>query len=240
MIFNMTGGGGAELNFTVLGGTSAPANPKENTIWVNTDAEITSWGFLNAPNPSWEMGEGYVYLNAIVSPGGGNDFNILKKNGVWLKLLSASQQVNGVWLKKDVKIFQGGVWKDTRFYLFNHGEKSVGFTNGGNSIDRGATLAVGATSWEKLDGYFRCGPIDVTAFDVLNANIVEGIYGGNLWLGVSDKTSYEWDLDFIAVTSRNSAGEISLDVSSITGSHYIVISFIGEGAANVSEISLGY
>lgn len=39
------GGGGAELNFEVVGGTSAPASPKENTIWVNTDTEITSWVF---------------------------------------------------------------------------------------------------------------------------------------------------------------------------------------------------
>ena len=33
------------LNFEVVGGTSAPSNPKENTIWVNTDTEITGWDF---------------------------------------------------------------------------------------------------------------------------------------------------------------------------------------------------
>ncbi len=45
MIFNMSGGGGTGLNFTVVGGTAAPSNPKENTIWVDTDTEITSWDF---------------------------------------------------------------------------------------------------------------------------------------------------------------------------------------------------
>lgn len=38
-------GGGAGLNFKVVGGTTQPTNPKENTIWINTDAEITSWAF---------------------------------------------------------------------------------------------------------------------------------------------------------------------------------------------------
>lgn len=39
------GAGGTSLNFKVVGGTTAPVNPKENTIWVNTDVKITSWHF---------------------------------------------------------------------------------------------------------------------------------------------------------------------------------------------------
>lgn len=45
MIFNMSGGGGAALNFKVMGGTAEPSNPKENTIWVNTNNPITGWQF---------------------------------------------------------------------------------------------------------------------------------------------------------------------------------------------------
>lgn len=39
------GGGSNPLNFKVVGGASAPASPKENTIWVNTDLTITGWVF---------------------------------------------------------------------------------------------------------------------------------------------------------------------------------------------------
>ena len=39
--------GGAGLNFKVVGGTVAPANPKENTIWVNTPNRIAGWIFSN-------------------------------------------------------------------------------------------------------------------------------------------------------------------------------------------------
>lgn len=38
-------GGSNLLNFKVVGGTSAPSNPKENTIWVNTSTAIHAWDF---------------------------------------------------------------------------------------------------------------------------------------------------------------------------------------------------
>lgn len=39
------------LNFKVVGGTTEPADPSENMIWVNTDTEITSW-YFNADEPN--------------------------------------------------------------------------------------------------------------------------------------------------------------------------------------------
>lgn len=38
-------GGGGGMNFRVIGGTTAPANPKENDILVNTNTKITDWAF---------------------------------------------------------------------------------------------------------------------------------------------------------------------------------------------------
>lgn len=35
----------ATLNFKVVGGTSTPSSPSENTIWINTNQAITSWSF---------------------------------------------------------------------------------------------------------------------------------------------------------------------------------------------------
>ena len=42
MIFNMTAGGGTALNFKVVGNPQLES-PSENTIWLNTDVEITGW-----------------------------------------------------------------------------------------------------------------------------------------------------------------------------------------------------
>lgn len=43
-IYGFGGGGGAQLNFKVVGNPQ-PNNPKENTIWVDTDVKITRWIF---------------------------------------------------------------------------------------------------------------------------------------------------------------------------------------------------
>ena len=43
--FKHGAGGGTSLNFKVVGGTTAPSNPKENTIWVDTDTAIHTWDF---------------------------------------------------------------------------------------------------------------------------------------------------------------------------------------------------
>jgi hypothetical protein len=37
--------GEADVNLAVIGGTSAPSNPVENTVWVNTSVAITDWQF---------------------------------------------------------------------------------------------------------------------------------------------------------------------------------------------------
>lgn len=49
MILNLSGGG-VGLNFKVVGGTTQPSNPSENTIWINTETEIPQWA-IASENP---------------------------------------------------------------------------------------------------------------------------------------------------------------------------------------------
>lgn len=42
--------GGAGLNFKIVGGAARPQNPKENTIWINTDTAIGEYVFRAEPN----------------------------------------------------------------------------------------------------------------------------------------------------------------------------------------------
>lgn len=53
---------GVELNFKVVGGTTEPTSSSENTIWVNTDVEITSWVFS-----ATEPGSSDVMALSIIS-----------------------------------------------------------------------------------------------------------------------------------------------------------------------------
>ena len=60
-------GGINPLNFKVVGGTSAPSNPKENTIWVDTDTEIAEWHF-GAEEPNVVKVEKGPDLYMIIAP----------------------------------------------------------------------------------------------------------------------------------------------------------------------------
>jgi hypothetical protein len=123
MIHDMIGGG-APLNFKVVGGTSAPAAPKENTIWVNTDVEITGWVFSQTQpeNPV----SGMVW--AVTDPSSPVKFNALKKNSIELRPYYAKQYISGAWVEKEADIYQGGAWVAANhpvLYIFKSGEGEI-------------------------------------------------------------------------------------------------------------------
>lgn len=119
MILNMAGGGGAPLNFKVVGNPK-PNIPKENTIWLNTDDEITGWVFsVDEPtNPS----AGMVWIPFGVS--GKISLNALKKNGIMLHLTGAKQYINGSWANKTSDVYQNNTWVklvEELLYMYKNG-----------------------------------------------------------------------------------------------------------------------
>ena len=117
-------GGGASLNFKVVGGTAAPASPKENTIWVHTDTEITNWIFsaTEPENPS----EGMVWF--ATEKKSSAPFNALKKNNITVCPVSVNQYINGAWADKTAKAYQNSAWVDVKvpgFYIFKSGEGAL-------------------------------------------------------------------------------------------------------------------
>lgn len=105
---------GAELNFEVVGGTSVPASPKENTIWVNTNTAITDWVF-SATQPSAKSGRVWISTGTS-SP---IEFNALKKNGIQVYPISAKQYVSGAWVDRTAKTYQGDKWENWDVILYD-------------------------------------------------------------------------------------------------------------------------
>ena len=113
-------GGGTSLNFKVIGGTTQPENPKENTIWVNTDIEIISWEFSTVTPGS--PAAGMVWIKTRF--GSSTPFNALKKNEVWVYPFSTQQYLDGAWADKTAMIYVGGVWslfKPPKEYVIQNG-----------------------------------------------------------------------------------------------------------------------
>lgn len=84
-IFGVTGTKG-ELDFEVVGGTTAPANPKENMIWIETDVPITNWT-ISAYEPYQDKVDIYTsdglttgyYINSSGALASYSSWNVTKK-----------------------------------------------------------------------------------------------------------------------------------------------------------------
>lgn len=99
-------GGGSDLNFKVVGGTTQPSSPSKNTIWVNTGTAITGWVF-SADAPSSPTA-GVVWFKTGF--GRSVPFNALKKNEVQVCPESTQQYVSGSWAEKTAMIYSDGAW----------------------------------------------------------------------------------------------------------------------------------
>lgn len=117
---------GAELNFAVVGGTTEPIDPVENTIWVNTDTEITGWVF-SAEEPTTPA-EGMVWIATGVLSNVA--FDIIKNVSAKIYPVSVKQYFNGEWVEKTAKSYQAGTWNAWVVYLFRIGDEFTDVTGG--------------------------------------------------------------------------------------------------------------
>ena len=120
------------INYSVVGGTTEPANSTENMIWVNTNQEITDYVF--SKNEPKNLIEGMVWI--VTGNNSNICFHTLNINGREfdeVHLLSVKQYVNDTWVSKVAKIWQGDKWIDWITYLYNKGNECTDITGGWNS-----------------------------------------------------------------------------------------------------------
>lgn len=234
---NAGGGSGGGLNFKVVGGTSAPASPKENTIWVNTDAEITSWAF-SATEPE-ASAAGMVWISTgktSTAP-----FNALKKNNITIYPISAKQYVGGAWVDKTAKIYQNGAWADWwDGELYENGNQFTIITGGWgihNYITDSRPLMSAEHKSDQM--FFQAqndykvlmgigNPVDLS--DVNQIRITGKInrvfyYNGAIY-GLHMDVLKTKDLDSKVARHSMLAEQVfdyTLDVSSLSGEHYVII-----------------
>ena len=157
---------GGGLNFSVVGGLTQPANPKENTIWVETDVDITSWIF-SATEPETPA-EGMVWI--ITGKASAAEFNALKKNSIQVYPISAKQYVSGAWVNVTAKSYQGGEWVDWIEWLFNYSTQPYEWHTTDRSSEPDAIAGKNPTVTTNSDG-----SITITMTKVSNA-MYEGTY----------------------------------------------------------------
>ena len=238
------GNGSGGLNLKIVGGTSEPSNPRENTIWVNTDQKITSWIF-SAAEPD-EPEEGIVWISTGTSSTVA--FNALKKNGIQIHLIYTKQYINSAWVRKNTKIYQSGEWTDLwSGRLFDVGNEYTEITGGWElekQIDQSDIRSVGGLT---TSGYLYSStkntfnfvhtkkPIDLTGFNSLKANIYYINSSYRLYIAVLPFDT-DWGYDSYAARELVTAkGLVSLDISNLGDKYYVAIGCY-DNSGDIAEI----
>lgn len=255
MIMNMVGGCGASLNFKIVGGTVQPENPKRNTIWLNTDVEITGWD-ISAAAPETAV-EGMVWIG--VGTSGDIAFNALKKNAIQIFPLSAKQYVSGEWVNVKAQIYQGGEWTELwNGVLFENADQyediTGGWVKGASYGNVGTTATIDDTGIKlsTVSGSFinveTVNKIDISGHSTLyvDATVTSrtSSSANYLWLAYTESSGQAIH-DSAAVPKASAKvtalGNVtlSLDVSTADGEYFVVFgASVGGMGVTVNKIWL--
>lgn len=138
----------SSLSFSIVGGTTQPSNPANNTVWVNTSTAISSWVF-SATTPS-SPAEGMVWF--LTGTASNVAFNALNKNDIMVYPLSTKQYVGGAWVDKIVASYKNGAWVSWwDGYLYKNGDEYKYITGGwslsGTGTKNANSIKIGDDKW---------------------------------------------------------------------------------------------
>lgn len=246
---NTGGGGGGGLYYTVVCQSNEPAK-KEGRIWVKSSVPMTQFEFVN-PRGGAGNGTVVISGNVGgANPSSSNNvievFNT-KRSGInhreKLTPTACNQVQNGAWAPVDAYVCHGDTWVQFSWSivsLYNNGVWNTSLT--GEWIAQG--MLIGASSNPALtphvaknadnfrvyyntgqngSGIYRTGnKIDLTNFKTLR---FEGEMGGGDNVGLNIWSNLGSQVVQNRVASLGRAGVVSgvgtLDVSKLTGNHYI-------------------
>ena len=222
-----------DINFQIIGGTTQPENPKENTLWVDTSEAITGWTFrTDEPN---DPVEGMVWLEHQHV---GTEFNAITENSIYVKLAAVFQYKDGSWENRDAEIYQNGEWSVVwNRCLFDAGNQFSAITGGwlqdpevtmySGYSNTGSAIITDCMTTSTVNGKNQCASfktgnkINLHNVDLLCIN-VESYTTEIVFVihetGIGDVVGSAVLAQFIKQT-----GVVNIDVSSLDGSYYIII-----------------
>lgn len=231
---NAGGGGVGGLNFQVVGGTTQPANPTENMIWVNTSKTITDWVF-SATQPT--AASGRVWIPTGTSSN--FEFNALKKNTILVYPLAAKQYIGSSWTDVPAMIYKSSQWVswidvidfDQTAWTFKNPFPSRTYTLGTYDLS-GKTLKGTITNSYQHVVMVKNAKINFADADTLNFvyDLSKSMTGsGGIIVKISSSNSDPTDSSCVAnqqITENGTNKEVSVDVASVNGSYYLWIGLV--------------
>ena len=118
------GGAGSGIAIKIKGGTTAPANPTENLVWVNTSETITKT-IVSYDEPESPTA-GTVWIKP--ADNGNNTVSLSRRDTVVLRVGVVSQYISSAWVGKDTHVYVSGSWVPIQEWVYNNGTKYSEFT----------------------------------------------------------------------------------------------------------------
>ena len=221
-------GGYTALTYKIVGGTSAPANPKANTIWVNTSNEIKSHVF-SATEPRGSSGMLWIKVGS----GSPVSLSVTKKNPITVYPISAKMYVNSSWVSVTAKSYVNGGWKDWMVYIFKSGEGNSSDFESAVYGDTYGTVEITNSYIYTSQGYGECllgfqtrQRVDLSDVDTIYFEVECSANMHDFSLGVSSSSLLEYlamGAEFAASTMPSDSGKqtLSVNVSGLSGAYYI-------------------
>lgn len=241
--------GVTQKGYKVTGSPSAPANPNQGDIWVETSAAVTlvSTTAEQVATPSWTGSEGQVYI--VTGTRSTDDLyaNSERRKGYQLFLYPRScvQFVSGSWVRKNAYIYNyegawvqfSGDWYGTLFY---NGNQYTNITNGwvGNGSNATVNGNVLTLKVANSSPYITTSSaINLSEFSKLHI-IASANAGQYSYFGVAGVVPVNTTPNFVA-RGGFSAGTNTLDITALT-SGFITVGATASWAAtiNISKVWL--
>lgn len=233
--------GGASLNFKVVGGTTRPANPKENTIWVNTDLEISGWAF-DAEIPNY-LATGGVWFK--IGSASSASFNAMKKNAIVLYPQTCMQWNGSTFVTREALVYKNGEWLAMRVWLLCGSNQYTQITGGWTIIDQPnnahsvATIDSNGLTFATTEYIGKeiatVSPVDFTGIDTLYFSVpcIANSSGNQrcMSLGINKTRTHTWSatnaqswaVEKHIVNPANATNQLyALDTSGVNGDYYVL------------------
>lgn len=243
--FKHGGGGSNPLNLHVVGGTTQPSTPKENTIWVNTSTAITGW-VISPVQPSGT--EGMVWIQTGETSNA--SFNALKKNSLMICPVAVKQYASsswgGSWQDRTGKIYTGGKWADWVKYQYisldaNTWDSHSAAGQGGSIAFSGGSMKVtkngsgSSSDITRVVAYTKNSMINMSGYNTLEVEMaLSRTDCQSVTIGVGSSIG-QWSAS--KVIQQTSAKTVySVDISRVS-SGGVVIEMAGNNNATTATIS---
>ena len=236
---------GGGYNFTILNGTTAPENPKENTIWINTDIEIGEWQF-SADEPTTRadgtaLVEGDIWICTNIYAG--TTFNAFKKNGLEVNISYCRQYNGSTWIEKTAVIYLNGAWTDIDLVIFDGTTVKNGYSFVTTKYsDTDTVVATPTIADGKVYSNYKAININLRLdqkIDLTDKTTIETVvsfpnsFSTNNWRyfyianTIGGNVQNEWNKK-VACTKTTAEQTIVMDVTEITGEYYIGVAAYSE------------